>query len=387
MKSNARYLGAIAAAAVIIPMFAENRVEGRENATNETLVYRPVSSEPVAPGRIGSVMRSTKIIGAEVRNRQNDKLGKITDMVVDVEGGQVVDVVISTGGMLGLGDRQVLLPPSSFSADEDGLVSLDLEKSALKKAPRFEAGAWDETPRIERGKLGESGTPSFRNPGNGVMFVPPVKRDDNTKLASKLIGFPVKNGAGDSVGQVDNLTVDLPAGRIVQVVVAADGYLGTENELNFVPPESFRFTKDRGALILNISRELLGAAPRFKNSEWPDVSDRLGSAEIYRYYGVEPYFGTNTGPVVAGGPVRLEQGDSPQDKILQATIEAAVREADDVSVNARNVRVITRDGRVTLRGSVDSERDREKLAGIARGYVEEGRVDSQLRVGNSAVNR
>ena len=48
----------------------------------------------------------------------------------------------------------------------------------------------------------------------------------NVQKASKLFGIPVKNLQGENLGKVENLTVALPCGRIVAVIISSGGYSG-----------------------------------------------------------------------------------------------------------------------------------------------------------------
>ena len=53
---------------------------------------------------------------------------------------------------------------------------------------------------------------------------------------------------------------------------------------------------------------------------------------------------------------------------------------NDLSVDARNVKVITRDGQVTLRGPVNSDEEKDRLAKIAAKYASPGQINNQLQV-------
>ena len=51
------------------------------------------------------VSRTSKIIGTNVKNSSGDNLGKIKELVLDPESGQVVYAVVSFGGVLGMGGQ------------------------------------------------------------------------------------------------------------------------------------------------------------------------------------------------------------------------------------------------------------------------------------------
>ena len=53
---------------------------------------------------------------------------------------------------------------------------------------------------------------------------------------------------------------------------------------------------------------------------------------------------------------------------------------DDISMAGKNVKIITVDGVVTLRGAVKTEREKTEIAGVARKVDGVKRVDNQLEI-------
>jgi len=76
----------------------------------------------------------------------------------------------------------------------------------------------------------------------------------------------------------------------------------------------------------------------------------------------------------------LDQGNGEADLTLTQSIRKAIVADDDLSMNAKNVKVITRDGVVTLRGPVSSQAERARVELIARREAGTARVDNQLEV-------
>lgn len=82
---------------------------------------------------------SSKLVGLNVYNNQNDKLGEIEDLAID-NGKTVKGVVISVGGFLGMGESYVLVDPSSLTVsnkDNTWKAFVDTNKDNLKNAPKF----------------------------------------------------------------------------------------------------------------------------------------------------------------------------------------------------------------------------------------------------------
>ena len=73
-----------------------------------------------------------------------------------------------------------------------------------------------------------------------------------------------------------------------------------------------------------------------------------------------------------------DQKETKKDIKITAKIRKAVVRDKSLSVNAHNVKIITRDGVVTLRGPVESEAESLKLQKIAKKMRGVVRVDNQL---------
>lgn len=86
---------------------------------------------------VTGVHKASDIIGMEVCNSQNDKLGKVEDLIVDWKTGRVPYAVLSSGGILGIGDKLIVVPSSRFTyvAGQKKLL-LDADKIGLQEAPR-----------------------------------------------------------------------------------------------------------------------------------------------------------------------------------------------------------------------------------------------------------
>jgi osmotically-inducible protein OsmY len=80
----------------------------------------------------------------------------------------------------------------------------------------------------------------------------------------------------------------------------------------------------------------------------------------------------------------IDQNENQADVKTTAEIRKRIVDTPDLSVNARNAKIITASGKVTLRGPVDSEGEKELLAKIAVAVAGEGNVDNQLEI---AANR
>ena len=75
-----------------------------------------------------------------------------------------------------------------------------------------------------------------------------------------------------------------------------------------------------------------------------------------------------------------DQGESETDRAITQRIRQGVVGHDGLSMTAENVKIITVDGVVTLRGPVTNAQERSMIATIAKGVDGVKRVDNQLEI-------
>ena len=128
-------------AAGVLPATAQ------ESTTKEPMTKAPTVTPPSATDKAAySTMqaadqwRSTMIVGLNVYNQANEKIGDINDLILD-NGGKAVSAVIGVGGFLGIGEKSVAVPFADlkFERKSDGSIGVmhNSTKEALKAAPTF----------------------------------------------------------------------------------------------------------------------------------------------------------------------------------------------------------------------------------------------------------
>lgn len=98
-----------------------------------------------ADKRYRRVLSAGTIKGDSVKNRADEDLGSINDLMIDLPSGRVAYAVLSSGGFLGMGNKLFAIPWSSFTVDEDRkCLVLDVDKETLKNAPGFDKDNWPD---------------------------------------------------------------------------------------------------------------------------------------------------------------------------------------------------------------------------------------------------
>jgi len=112
--------------------------------------------------------------------------------------------------------------------------------------------------------------------------------------ASTLAGDTVRNAAGEDLGKVDEIMIDIPSGRVAYAVLSFGGVLGMGNKLFAVPWSALTVDEDEKCFILDVDKQTLESAPGFDKDNWPDMADNTWGSEVFRHYGASPYWEDET---------------------------------------------------------------------------------------------
>ena len=82
-----------------------------------------------------------------------------------------------------------------------------------------------------------------------------------------------------------------------------------------------------------------------------------------------------------------DQSNSPEDIKITAAIRRAVVADKSLSMTAKNVKIITANGKVTLRGPVNSAEEKATIAKLAKSGAGKAKIDNQLEVKASKNNQ
>jgi hyperosmotically inducible protein len=75
-----------------------------------------------------------------------------------------------------------------------------------------------------------------------------------------------------------------------------------------------------------------------------------------------------------------KQSNSKDDLALTQKIRQAVMKDGSLSMNAKNVKIIAQDGKITLKGPVDSQQEKDTIGTEAGEIAGKDKVDNQLEV-------
>ncbi|HEX3179374.1 MAG TPA: PRC-barrel domain-containing protein [Methylomirabilota bacterium] len=147
-----KILVGIAALIVATPLVAgaqANRSDTTTTRQRDTTKQRESSSavrdtRPAWRNEAG-LHESSDIIGTHIKNMDGKDVGKIEKLLIDPQTGKVSDAVVSLGGVLGVGGKNVVVPWSDLKmakADHEGRkATITMDQAKLDSAPRYERTA------------------------------------------------------------------------------------------------------------------------------------------------------------------------------------------------------------------------------------------------------
>ena len=115
---------------------AQQKEQQKEDAPVTAVVVLGITAaqtDAVAAG-----LRASKLLHADVYNDNNQKIGKIGDLIIAPDGTLSV-AIVDVGGFLGLGKRRVAIPVGQFSQIAPKVVLPGATKEALKQLPEFKS--------------------------------------------------------------------------------------------------------------------------------------------------------------------------------------------------------------------------------------------------------
>lgn len=315
---------------------------------------------------IGAERKVVSFTNIQIKNFDGESLGRITDLGIDLVNGRIVEVLVQTDDSLGLGSKIVAVPPLALLPDalhEVYLLNASIE--VFKSAAAIDLNEWLDAGRSERVAaayilFGQE--PYFLEAGDLAS-----KTDARPKVSlgyversSKILDLPVGNFQGQKFGKVWSLTLDIPRGRILSIIVLAPGNFLTKS---IIPATALSFNTNRDALLLDDTKVEYAAEPRYVLTEPAFGQDASSEEQAYK------------GPRTSAP---LEQGTSYRDVDRTVLITRGIRTA---KLNGLQVQVGTIHGRVTLRGWVNTEEQRVRIGEIAIAASRLEVVDNQITVG------
>ncbi|MEZ4730079.1 MAG: PRC-barrel domain-containing protein [Caldilineaceae bacterium] len=117
-----------------------------------------------------------------------------------------------------------------------------------------------------------------------LIFVGVVDAENRVVRASDLLDNDVYNFTQENVGELNDLIVHLPDGRILFATLESGGFLGLGEETYPFPLSAFRYMPNEDALALNVAESQLTDAAGF-DDDWPDLNNADYTTDLEQFWG------------------------------------------------------------------------------------------------------
>jgi len=105
--------------------------------------------------------------------------------------------------------------------------------------------------------------------------------------ADTLIGDRVCNLQEEHLGDIKEIMLDVPNGRIAYAVLSSGGVFSIGEKLLAVPWSALKLDTENKRFVLDVAKERIKSAPGFPSDHWPDMADPTWENEIHHYYGID----------------------------------------------------------------------------------------------------
>ena len=223
--------------------------------------------------------------------------------------------------------------------------------------------------------------------------------------ASHIIGLPVRNDAGETLGKVQDLIVNLQMHSVRFAIVGYGGALGIGETRVAVPAKDFKWSSQPPELTLAATKADLETASATPSGAWMRFTGESWMQKVDRFYGQpsetaqsrferQESSSLNSGmepvrnPAESKGATGLEQGlnsanvapttalSKPTDEALKTQVNSLIQKS--MGDKADQIQVSTENGVVKLSGMVLNDTEKKKLVHQIQALPGVTRVEENL---------
>ena len=131
-RGNDQQVAAASSARTAMEMVHMSPTNTERNPTSTTNYRRPLPA--------------STMIGAQVKNREDETLGTLHEIMIDVQSSRIAYGVLESGSFLGMGGKLLAIPFEAFTIDErDHTLVLDvINKEVITNAEGFDKNNWPD---------------------------------------------------------------------------------------------------------------------------------------------------------------------------------------------------------------------------------------------------
>ena len=247
-------------------------------------------------------LRASQVIGMSVRNAKGENLGQISDMIVDMNSGDVRYAILQFDPGIFQGERLFAVPTTQLrmAADRDDMV-YNVDKDRLERAA-MKRSDWDRAWR----------DPAYLSNLDRIWGIAQPTRAASAHRVSDLIGKDVNNRQGSKIGEIEELVINMATQKVHYALLEFHPSWAAPEKFYAFPLRAFNLTADRDELTLDVDKSKIQAMKAFPASRFGSIDDPAWVADVDRY------FVTVLPTVVATRPARTDTTRPSSTQVSQA---------------------------------------------------------------------
>jgi len=244
-----------------------------------------------------NVMKMSNLLHKDVKDSSGNEVASVEDLAIDLKTARVDYVILSTGGVLGAGNRMIAVPPEVFhqaapaGGENTGGVfgggnnrqfSISLADNQLRSMKAVDMNQWNA--------LSEPSFFSETYQAAGVQAPATAQPSGPLAQGSKLLGADVKDRQGKHIGDINDVAVDLQNAAAPFTVVAYGGILGVGTKKTAVPtPDLSQLAGNKEGVTVAATEDQIKKGPAINEQQWRSI-DAQWVSNMYAQYGLTPYW-------------------------------------------------------------------------------------------------
>lgn len=233
--------------------------------------------------------KGSKLIGKNIVDAQNKKLGEIKDMAIDLSNNRLDYIVVASDGVLGIGNKLYAVPAQIFGPfREDHDLVLNSSTQVLKASPIPDKNWLSAIDQNNLKLIYQHAGITLTDTGGGPS--------PQMVQATDMIGMGILTQQGEkAAADVKDFVVSMQDGRVPFAILSVGGPSGgISTKYVAVPTAALSKGPVRDRLYTSKSAQEINSAPELDKDHWLQaLADPSRAAKIYVGYGVTPYWTQN----------------------------------------------------------------------------------------------
>jgi hypothetical protein len=208
--------------------------------------------------------RATTLLDYSFDNMGGEVSGDLEDLLIDLSTGRVLFASIEYGGVLDLGDKDIVVPLNAFAVGPEGELVLNIDETRLESYPDvgnnwpdLSDPTWDDDVLAFWSETGIAPGTNIEEASTAVAW------------ASDVIGSEVAD-LGTGAGSVLDILVNVASAQAPYIIV--DYGAGLDTDPYILPISAFDVNNREGGLVYgpDFTPDMLEGAPTYNEEQYPE---------------------------------------------------------------------------------------------------------------------